>query len=304
MNEFFNRLKIIHKAGQDKPWFEWEYTDYSDFHHFVQFINDVDNLAPLRQQHQPYFFRGQSDAQWTLKPKLFRVLEGVPLEKALGYEFDSVCYFRERAHLFSTCLVPAQDEFLEWLCLMQHYSAPTRMLDWTSSFSVALYFAACYEPTNVPGAIWLVQAEPLWNRMRQKYPGCELLDEGKRHKVFSEPDTFIDFGVNRAQPRIDGYDPNRKSDRVTAQRGVFTVCDQLFVDQAVIIGEALLQAPTAKQNLPLCKIVISPEGKKFFRQYLSKLNITAATLFPGTDGLGRTIAETIRVHREAFQDAH
>ena len=56
------------------------------------------------------------------------------------------------------------------------------------------------------------------------------------------------------------------------------------------------------ENLPLLKVILTPEAKEFFRQYLSKLNITAATLFPGTDGLGRTIAETITVERETFQD--
>jgi hypothetical protein len=104
MEEFFKRLKTIQAPSQTKPWLELEYTDYSNFLHFVQFINGLDNPARLRQQDQPFFFRGQSDAQHTLKPKLVRLLDGVPLREALGYEFDSVCYFRERAHLF--CAAP------------------------------------------------------------------------------------------------------------------------------------------------------------------------------------------------------
>jgi hypothetical protein len=300
MDEFLKRLKTIRTPTQANPWLEVEYTDYWDFSHFVQFINEFDNPAQLRQERQPFFFRGQSDAQYTLKPKLMRLLEGVPLEEALRYEFDSVCYFRERAHLFCASLVPAKDEFLEWLSLMQHFSAPTRMLDWTSSFTVALYFAACEEPVDVAGAVWLFQTEALMVWMNQKYRDSEARSEDKRRQLFSSCDSFVDFGVNRAQPRLDGYDPDRKSERVTAQRGVFTICDQLLVDHASVMGEALRQMAAAGRSLPLYKIIISREGKKFFRQYLSKLNITAATLFPGTDGLGRTITETIRVHRETF----
>src|ERR1044071_6593927 len=29
----------------------------------------------------------------------------------------------------------------DWLCLMQHYSVPTRLLDWSESILIALYFA-------------------------------------------------------------------------------------------------------------------------------------------------------------------
>ncbi len=299
MNDFFKRLKTIHKANEAEPWLEQEYTDYSDFHYFLWFINAFDNLAHLRQQYEPFLFRGQADAKWTLKPKLVRLLEGMPLEDALRYEFDCVVYFRERAHLFCASLVPEKDNFLEWLCLMQHFSAPTRMLDWTGSFTVALYFAVFEEPIDTPGAIWIVHGGPLWKWMHQKYPEPEFGGDAKAREVCSSYDSFVDFGVNRASLRLDGYDPDRKSERVTAQRGVLTVCERLFVDHATIIGQALLEVPDSEQNLPLWKIVISPEAKRFFRQYLNKLNITAATLFPGTDGLGRTISETLRVLREA-----
>ena len=300
MLEFFEKLKTIHKPSEAEPWFELEYTDFSDFRRFLQFINEIDNCAQLREQYQPFFFRGQAETRWSLKPKLVRLLEGMPADKALTYEFDSICYFRERAHLFRVPLIPKHDDLLEWLCLMQHYSAPTRMLDWTSSFTVALYFAVCDEPADSPGAVWLVQAKPLWNWMNRTFPESELDNEDMRQKIFSSSKGFVDFGMNRAQARLHGYDPDRKFERVTVQRGVFTICEKLFVDHAALIGEALVDGSVAGENWPLCKIVISSEAKRFFRQYLSKLNITAATLFPGTDGLGRTISETIRVHRETF----
>jgi hypothetical protein len=299
VDEFFKRLKARHQPGDTEPWLEVEYVDYADFRHFLQFVNGIDNIAQLRQEHQPFFFRGQSKAEWSLEPKLIRLLNGMPVKEALRYEYDSVCYFRERAHLFGPSLAPPQDDFLQWLSLMQHFSAPTRMLDWTSLFTVALYFAVSEDPTD-PGAIWLLQAEPLWEWMREKYADSEFLDEEKAGKIFSTCDSFIDFGVNRAWPRLHGYDPSIKSERITAQRGVFTICEKLFVDHAVVIGEALRQRATVGQVWPLFKIVIPPEGKKFFRQYLSKLNITAATLFPGTDGLGRAVTETLRVQRETF----
>jgi hypothetical protein len=128
----------------------------------------------------------------------------------------------------------------------------------------------------------------------------ELKDTRKTHAIFSDCANFVDFGVNRALARLDGYDPDRKSERVAAQKGVFTFCEKLLVDHAIVIGEALLAGAGTEKNLPLLKIVVSPEAKRFFRQYLNKLNVTAVTLFPGKDGLGRTVAEVLMVQKETF----
>src|SRR5262245_49646803 len=37
--------------------------------------------------------------------------------------------------------LPSPRTSLEWLALMRHYGAPTRLVDWTYSFWIAVYFA-------------------------------------------------------------------------------------------------------------------------------------------------------------------
>jgi len=120
-------------------------------------------------------------------------------------------------------------------------------------------------------------------------------------KMLANRKEFVEFGLQRARPRIYTYDTDVKFERVTAQQGLFTFCEQLFCDQANLIGNTLwgLLKEDGK-TLPLCKIVIGPEAKKELRQYLNKLNVTAATLFPGVDGVGRGISEMIVVYREVF----
>src|SRR5260370_562857 len=49
--------------------------------------------------------------------------------------------FRRRAHQYVTDM-PRDHDDLEWLALMQHHGAPTRLLDWTRSPHVAAFFAA------------------------------------------------------------------------------------------------------------------------------------------------------------------
>ena len=90
-----------------------------------------------------------------------------------------------------------------------------------------------------------------------------------------------------------------------AQHSLFTYCHKQEADHGEIIGKQLMSAypiDDLPENLTkqLCRFIISPSIKKYLRQHLSKLGISAATLFPGLDGLGRTINEMFVTHLEVY----
>jgi FRG domain len=64
-------------------------------------------------------------------------LDAVPVFEAERYLLST---FQRRAHHYIT-YPPERDDELEWLALMQHHGAPTRLLDWTKSPYVELFFA-------------------------------------------------------------------------------------------------------------------------------------------------------------------
>ncbi len=64
----------------------------------------------------------------------------------------------------------------EWYSLMQHYRAPTRLLDWTDSALVAFYFAlTSYKPSspaNIHPVVWALNPWTLnrWDKNQDGSP--------------------------------------------------------------------------------------------------------------------------------------
>ncbi|NOU20106.1 MAG: FRG domain-containing protein [Bacteroidales bacterium] len=103
----------------------------------------------------PYgiWFRGQPRCCFNLEPTLFRekvykelvcrdrikntnCIDGI---RTLSYytETSMLKHFMLRSNIDYLKI----DSTLDWLCLMQHHGIPTRLLDWTESILIALYFA-------------------------------------------------------------------------------------------------------------------------------------------------------------------
>ncbi len=102
---------------------------------YASTIGELENFA---QSHDGWLFRG-SRPDWKLETSLERTSRrcGVAQDE---YERSIVPEFQRHAHTYLV-RVPEITDTLEWLALMQHYGAPTRLLDFTYSFWIALFFA-------------------------------------------------------------------------------------------------------------------------------------------------------------------
>src|SRR5437016_3319598 len=91
---------------------------------------------------QDWIFRGEARAQWNPKTSFDRCCDrnAIKRKDRPTLEKRLVREFRRTYHLYAQH-VPDQESTLEWLALMQHHGAPTRLLDFSYSIYVAAYFA-------------------------------------------------------------------------------------------------------------------------------------------------------------------
>ncbi len=109
------------------------------------------------------WFRGQSRVCLDLTPSLYQEQQWTCMHDDCGklncertmYD-ESTMVHNFMAHR-ATLRRDYNDAF-EWLCLMQHYGAPSRVLDWSENILTALYFAVADTTADCDGVVWALNA--------------------------------------------------------------------------------------------------------------------------------------------------
>jgi len=251
----------------------------SQLNNWADFVELVERLNLNENGDLDWFIRGQSNQLWPLQPSLMRLLGEVSIERALGIEFGATQRFISQYHLHSPAdsIDTSKWSQIKWWMTMQHHSCPTRLLDWSLSPYVALYFAVNQFPDS-DGAMWFFPSSVLENITESRYGRLQY-----------GSDSQLETNEIKALYPIVAPLHSRRS---ASQLAVFTICTHVLADHGDVISEAFVEQ---EDRYPLHKVIVPASLKNEFLSRLRIANITPSALFPDLDGLGRSACDYIRL---------
>ena len=243
---------------------------------------------------ETWLFRGQRDAAWGLRCSLDRkrgTTDPVHAELSLKDAFS------QRAHLY----LPSAREpesMLEWCALIQHHGGPTRLIDFTRSAQVAAFFSLEEDSPADTCAVWGIDEfachRRAVKRLRSVDPDFSWLQD--HHNIEDAVNARI--GAVPPQRFVAPVQPSRLNARMAIQQGMFICLGDPGSD---FIGNL---SPEVSDEEPLQVVKLefprSERGRALVA--LRQMGISRESLFPGLDGLARSL-EHLLVPRDLTREA-
>lgn len=236
----------------------------------------ADVLKALKQQAKPkqlIWFRGHGVRTWELIPTLARNAKHLKAENAVIKRFMQ----NATPHI----AVPLREEW-EWMFLMQHHRAFTRLLDWSESPLAAVYFAVSNKKHwRAAGAVWCLAPVVLNRAANLKFEFEAEIPAFGRDKVL---ESYLPSRVHENPSELFpvAIVGPRNTARMAAQLGTFTINHRLH--------EPIENVSYGKH---VWRWIIPAAAKKNLLRELAHLGISALTLFPELDRVAEISTELL-----------
>lgn len=226
------------------------------------YLDAIAEIAP--NSTSPLWFRGISKVSHTLLPTIYRNAAGKTEDQLRKVEERLNRRFRDRSMPYS---LQSRDESSDaavvhswWrLFTMQHYGAPTRLLDWSENALTALCFAvfgaAVESPCLQNAAVWVLDPS-MWNKMgNSNHESALSVDEHGAGPYSPLPSLHQHVSTNWPLAIFGMHN----SPRIVTQQGTFVIFSpgkvKSMEDHAIEVASkgspAMLRAITInKQSIP------------------------------------------------------
>jgi len=240
-----------------------------------EYKNFVDNLS------ENWAFRGQINARWPLRTAIERS-DFIRLKNGIEVEFVAEFQRGARNYLHKDEL---PEHLIEWLALMQHHGAPTRLLDFSRSPFIAAYFAyeQCFVQNDINVAVWAINLNFLREKALEELEtefsidikeNKNLINEKLFEKIFFENNRNLVFPV----------EPFKMNRRYSLQQSTFVSTgnsNESYINQLNFLGQEISKA--------VIRIELPSILQKEVLRDLQRMNLNRASLFPDLDGYAASL---------------
>lgn len=241
----------------------------------TQEVRTIDELLQfVRSLHQKHglklWYRGEENAALTLVPSIQRSKKRIDSERYITNDF----YIRAKQILKNP---PDKPNYAGWVSLMQHYGLPTRMLDWSQSPLIAVFFATetYLQTLDMDSCVWVLT--PALLNEKEGFGNCIYPIDADTTQEMLLPA----FKHNHHNPelvdKILACSSTENNLRMYVQQSNFTVHNSLQSLEAI-----------CDENM-LYKIIIPHDRKEYFIKSLQVFGITEGSVYPDLDHISNDL---------------
>lgn len=249
---------------------------------FDGFRKAVDLIEKWAEPDKPAFcwFRGVNDRNLKLKPGA--------IWRSKYNEFEAMVTFVQEGVAFANV---GSIESWDTYYLAQHHGMPTRLLDWTESFSAAMFFALDNIKKRKVPCVWILQPE----RFNKQYLGWSgILAPENQPKL----NAWLPSGNRKHTVEHDGEDcydnkhtlaiyAKKSNHRIVAQQGAFTLHGR---DRRPICE--MVAKDFKKPDSVLARIDFEDLDLKEAKLHLERLGVKRSSIYPDIDNFVKQVGES------------
>lgn len=245
-------------------------------------ITSIDKLlefiTELYDEHSyRLWYRGVANNEWKLVPSIQRVPNFMSIERFITNDF----YIKAKQIMENP---PDKKSYAAWMSLMQHFGLPTRLLDWSASPLIAMFFAV-EQHMNYPdkdACIWVLAPGKLNEREGFKdciYPVDSDTSQNMLLPAFKEKGHTIEL-----ENKIIACHSTENNLRMYSQQANFTIHNSNRKLEDVCLHNMLY------------KLTIPKDVRASLLFALKLFGITESFIYPDLDHISKDLKQEYNIN--------